>query len=301
MPISFHPISRRRFLAGSLAGGTALALGGFSLADDKPVDPNHFVLFSDTHVDADPMKLDRQVNMYDHLRQSVGEMLKLQTSPAAVLINGDCAHLQGQTKDYERFLELLDPIRKEGIPIHAGFGNHDNRERFWNAVPPDQQRAKSVEDRQVLVIETPRADWIMLDSLQQTNVTPGVLGEAQLEWLGKELDQRKARRVIVMVHHQPDEREKVQGLIDTKALLDVLLPRKQVKALLYGHTHVWRLEKRQELHCINLPAVAYPFDNVEPTGWVDVHLSDTGMTLELHCTDHSHLKNGDKHELTWRV
>ena len=300
MPITLHPISRRRFLAGSLAAGAALALQRFAPAASKPVDENRFVLFSDTHIDADPTKMDRGVVMFDHLRQSVEEVLDMNSAPSAVLVNGDCAHLQGQTSDYERFLSLLKPLRDAGLPIHAGFGNHDNRERFWAAVPADEQRVKAVEDRQILTLQTPRADWIMLDSLQKTNSTPGKLGEKQLDWLSGELDKRKDRRVIVMVHHQPDERANIMGLLDTKPLLDVLLPRKQVKALLYGHTHIWRVEKRDDLHCINLPAVAYNFEAHEPTGWVDAHLSDSGMTLKLNCIDKKHAQNGDTHELKWR-
>jgi len=300
MPITLHPISRRRFLAGSLATGAALALQRYAPAATKPVDENHFVLFSDTHIDADPTKTDRGVVMFDHLRQSVEEVLDLKSAPAAVLVNGDCAHLQGQTADYQQFLNLLKPLRAAGLPIHAGFGNHDNRERFWGAVPADEQRVKAVEDRQILALQSPRADWIMLDSLQKTNSTPGKLGEQQLQWLSEELDKRKDRRVIVLVHHQPDERANIMGLLDTKPLLDVLLPRKQVKALLYGHTHIWRVEKRDDLHCINLPAVAYNFEASEPTGWVDANLSEGGITLKLNCIDKKHPQNGDTHELRWR-
>jgi 3',5'-cyclic-AMP phosphodiesterase len=300
MPITLHPISRRRFLAGSLAAGAALALRRYAPAAQKAVDANHFVLFSDTHIDADPTKVDRGVTMFDHLRQSVAEVLDMSSAPAAVLVNGDCAHLQGRTADYEQFLNLLKPLREAGLPIHANFGNHDDREHFWGAVPADEQRAKAVEDRQIVVLQSPRADWIMLDSLQKTNSTPGELGEKQLHWLSEELDRRKDRRVIVMVHHQPDEREKISGLLDTKPLLDVLLGRKQVKALLYGHTHIWRVEKRDNLHCINLPAVSYNFGANEPTGWVDAHLSETAMTLKLNCIDPKHPQNGDSHELKWR-
>jgi hypothetical protein len=301
MPITLHPLSRRRFLAGAIAAGAALTHRRYSVAADAPVDPNHFALFSDTHIAADKAAVDRSVNMFEHLQQCASEVLKLESRPAALLINGDCAHLNGETADYKTFLGLLQPLREAGIPIHMNFGNHDNRERFWGAVPADDRRVKAVEDRQVVILETPRADWVMLDSLQRTNATPGLLGEPQLDWLAKELDRRANRRVIVMVHHQPDEREKPLGLIDTKQLLEALLPRKQVKALLYGHTHVWEFKKRDELHCINLPAVAYPFAAAEPTGWVEAHVSEAGMALALHCTDHDHPKNGDKHELTWRA
>jgi len=112
---------------------------------------------------------------------------------------------------------------------------------------------------------------------------------------------RRRRTLREKLHHQLDERPTPLGLTDTKALLDVLLPRTDVKALLYGHTHVWSFEKREGLHCVNLPAVAYPFDTTSPTGWVDAKLSDSGMALQLHCTDHAHPKHGEKHELVWRA
>ena len=50
MPIQLPPISRRRFLAGSLAAGAGMLLPRRLLADDVPVDPNRFALLADTHV-----------------------------------------------------------------------------------------------------------------------------------------------------------------------------------------------------------------------------------------------------------
>jgi 3',5'-cyclic-AMP phosphodiesterase len=218
-----------------------------------------------------------------------------------MLVNGDCAYLKGQSGDYQQFLGLIDPIRQAGCPIHLAMGNHDDRKNFWEALPADTDRVKEIEERQVLVVESPRADWVMLDSLDKTNSTPGILGDPQLQWLAKELDQRTKKPVIVLVHHHPATGEKTQGLIDTQKLLDVLLPRRQVKALLYGHTHVWKVEKREDLHCVNLPTTAYVFRPGEPTGWVDAFLSETGMRLELRCLDNTHLKNREKHDLIWRV
>ena len=301
MPITLPPITRRRFLAGSVAGGTALLLSRFALSEDRQADPNRIALLSDTHINADRSKRDGKVVMYDHLQQAIEEVKALDPAPAAMLVNGDCAHLHGLSDDYHQFVGLIEPIREAGCPIHLAMGNHDNRQNFWQALPADDNRVKEMDERQVLVIQTPRADWVMLDSLDKTNSTPGILGDSQLDWLAKELDGLTRKPVIVMVHHQPTDDPKVMGLMDTSKLLDVLMPRKQVKALLYGHTHVWRVEKRKDLHCINLPAVAYVFNPKEPSGWVDAHLGENGMTLELRCLDKSHPKHGDTHKLMWRA
>lgn len=287
-------------------------------------DPNRFALLSDIHIGADPAAHLHGVTMADHLRQACSEVLQLEKPPACAIVNGDCALLKGLSGDYATLLHLVRPLREAGIPLHLAMGNHDQRDKFWQALPADENRAGTLADRQVLLFETSRANWIMLDSLDKTNVTPGVVGTAQLQWLAKTLDERAAKPAIVMVHHNPYFTEhpakapatmpaivsgmlaallkpKITGLTDSKALLDVLLPRKQVKALFYGHTHVWSVEQHQGLHMINLPAVAYVFSPLQPSGWVDAHLADNAMSLELRCLDPKHRWHGQKHELEWRT
>ena len=34
-----------------------------------------------------------------------------------------------------------------------------------------------------------------------------------------------------------------------------------------------------------------------PSGWVDMHLTDGGATLELRCIDVTHKQHGEKHDL----
>ena len=82
-------------------------------------------------------------------------------------------------------VELVQPVREVGLPIHFALGNHDHRENFWTAFPkqrPDDP--PPVVDKHVSVIETPRANWFLLDSLQRTNYTPGRMGDEQLAWAG---------------------------------------------------------------------------------------------------------------------
>lgn len=299
MPISLPPLSRRRFIGQAFAAGVAAALGPQLFGAEEASDPSRFALLSDTHVAGDPHRIERGVNMYDHMRVVCTELLELTSRPGTVFINGDCALGTGEVSDYLRFLELVRPLREAGYPLHLAMGNHDHREHLWGAIPKGREGQAGIEDKQVVVLDTPRARWIVLDSLQRTNFTPGKLGQEQIDWLGRALAEDKRKPTIVMVHHNPEDGHE-GALIDTKLLFDVLLPRKQVKALLFGHTHHWNVTKQDDLHLVNLPAVAYVFQQGDPSGWVDCHLRDDGMHLELRCVDRSHPNHGDKVDLTWR-
>jgi 3',5'-cyclic AMP phosphodiesterase CpdA len=264
-------------------------------------DPHRLALLSDLHIDADPNASARGIVMYDHLHQAVSEILRQGVLPIAALINGDCAHTHGRAEDYALLVRLLRPLRQAGLPVHLSMGNHDNRENLWKSIPHSETHEGGLKDRQIAVLEMPHANLFLLDSLKMTNFSPGFLGDRQTRWLAGALDALSDKPAIVFVHHQPDESLMPDGLTDTRALLDVLTPRKHVKALFYGHTHVWEITHRSGIHCINLPAVAYPFDTRQPTGWVDAHLRPDGINLELCCTDRAHPKNGQKVELTWRT
>src|SRR5689334_7411514 len=160
MPITLHPITRRRFLAGAAATGAGLVLSRYGFSADRQADPHRFALLSDTHIAADPAKREGIVSMYDQLKQVIEEVKALDPAPGTMFVNGDCAYLQGQPDDYHQFLGLIDPIRQMGCPIHLAMGNHDNRQNFWQALPADTDRVKDIEERQVLVVPTPRADWV---------------------------------------------------------------------------------------------------------------------------------------------
>jgi hypothetical protein len=300
MPITLGPVSRRQFLAGTVAFGLGTLFERQLHADEERADPHRLALLSDIHIAADPAHKERGVVMFDHLKQVVGEVLALSPKPASVLIDGDCAFKTGETADYQTLTKLLQPLREAGLPLHLEMGNHDNRQHMYDAVPDSQAHVQALPDRQIMVLEYPRANVVMIDSLQATNHTPGRLGTEQIEWLKKELDQISKKPALVFVHHQPDLTPVPSGLTDTQPLLDALLPRRQVKALFFGHTHVWEHTVRDGMHCVNLPAVAYVFKAGQPSGWVDAHLREDGMSLELRCIDTTHPKHGEKLDLNWR-
>ena len=281
MPIYLPPVNRREFLRGAAATAGVLTLGCATAANGAKSDSHRFALLSDAHVAADAVKIDRGVNMTDNFRRVVAEVLAEETKPAAAFLNGDCAYRYGLTDDYRQLATLIDPLRMAGVPLHMGMGNHDDRQQFAAALADYRPRERPVEGHYVAVIPSERANWFLLDSLQHTNQTPGELGTPQLEWLGKALDAHTDKPAIVLCHHNPDLLSLVprlaKGLMDTLPLLTVLEPRKHVKALVFGHTHVWFTARYKQLHLVNLPPTAYLFQEGPPNGWVSAALKDDGM------------------------
>lgn len=301
MPIHLPAISRRQFLVRSLAGGAALALSPDLLAAAKRTDLNSWALLADTHLAADRGLVARGINMTDHFTSVSRELLALPKRPAGVFITGDCAYNSGQTGDYRQVADLLEPIRGAQMPVHLALGNHDNRERFWDALPKEQAAPRPLADRQVALLRTPRANWFVLDSLESTLSTPGLLGQEQLDWLAGALDANAGKPALVLIHHNPGKIGTVSGLKDTEALFGIIGP-KQVKAYIFGHTHVWHVkEDVSGIHLVNLPPVAYVFQPGEPAGWVHALLERKGMQLKLRCVDPAHKSHGQIVKLQWRA
>ncbi|HSH94669.1 MAG TPA: metallophosphoesterase, partial [Roseimicrobium sp.] len=260
-----------------------------------------FALFSDPHVAADPATALRGVTMAENLRLAVKDVLSLERRPGGLLVNGDCAMLKGEAGDYLTFGGLVKPIRESGIPVHLTLGNHDDRGEFLKAFSDSIPAEHPVSEKHVAVVESPKANWFLLDTLEAVNKTPGLLGEQQLGWLEKALDKRKGKPAIVVCHHNPQRGETKSGIKDSDRLFEITESRKYVKAIIYGHTHVWSVTQEPSgLHLINLPPVAYVFKDGLPNGWVSALVREDGLNLELRCLDARHPLNGEKRDLKWR-
>jgi 3',5'-cyclic AMP phosphodiesterase CpdA len=300
MPLHLPPVSRRRFLATGLGACAGALAWRDLLGAEREADADRWALLADTHVAADRGRVNRGVNMADHLARVVKEVAELKPRPAGVLLDGDAAYLRGEAGDYRTLGELLKPLSAADLPVHFTLGNHDQRDNFRAGLLRGAARS-ALASHQVSVVECKRVNWFLLDSLVKTNSTPGELGKEQLDWLAGALDARATRPALVVVHHDPQwtAPAKRRGLVDTEWLFEVLAGRKQVKALLFGHTHRWRRERRDGIHLVNLPAVSYVFDKDQPSGWVDLRLGDGGAALTLHALG-GHRQDGERVELTWR-
>jgi Icc protein len=301
MPVYLQPISRRRFLQRLGVAGAAVALGADAFAARRAKDENSWAILSDIHLAADRSKLGRGINMAEHFEIVSRELLALPKGPAGIFINGDCAFNSGETEDYATLGELLQPLREDNMPICLAMGNHDNREHFWTTFRDETKNTKQVPGRQTFLLRTRQVNWFVLDSLEKTLSTPGLLGDEQLRWLARTLDDNRKKPAIVFVHHNPGARE-ANDLKDTVAFLEVIRPRKQVKAYVFGHTHTWKVSQDESgIHFINLPPVAYVFHEGDPSGWVHATMAADAMRLELRCVDQTHKAHGQIFDLKWRV
>lgn len=301
MPLSLPPISRRRFLAGSatVAGGLLLPWPVLARSWKAPTD--RFALLADTHIWQNTDEVVRGVKMSDNFMSVAEEVLAEAARPAAVFVAGDCAYLKGEAADYTQLARVVQPYRKAAMPVHFALGNHDHRQRFWDAFPKSTCAAeRPVVSKHLMVVEAPKANWFLLDSLHETNFTPGRLGEEQLEWLAKRLDAGPDKPAILVAHHNLVPGGEGSGLRDTDALWETIVGRPQVKAYIHGHSHHWSITQRDGVHVVSLPPTAYLFNQNDPNGWVEGVADEGHLTLRLVALDKNHPAHGKRHRLEWR-
>jgi len=284
-------VDRRGFLKQTAAA----ALWAFSkpLRADAPF---RVALLSDTHIAADPKDTFRGFFPHANLRKAVDQVSAGQFQ--LLLVNGDMARLLGKPEDYKAFNSFIDPLA-EKIPLVATLGNHDDRKNARAALTRRAGETEPVQQKLVTTIDAGDLHFILLDSLLATNVTPGQLGKSQRTWLSEYLDAQTAKPAIVFVHHQPDP-DNDGALVDAARLLEILAPRPAVKALVFGHTHVYSLDKYKDVHLINLPAIGYNFADGNPVGWMEGAFSKQGLDLKLHAFAGEMKDDGKSVSLSWR-
>ncbi len=281
---------------------TAANRGGAEL------DPNRVALLADTHISADPNQVypgtkwpgspvkeseHEGVNMAYCLEQTAKSVIALNPRPAHLIVNGDCALSRGTEAEYHEFLRLVEPIRAAGVTVHVTIGNHDNRENLWKLLPFLKKEQMGIHAG---VIELPHANFVLLDSGRK-----GVLGDEQLSWLAKQLDERADKPALIFGHFNPYPNRGVRpikGMSDGASLLKLLADRTHARAYVYGHTHEWQYDRRDHLHLINQPAVSYYFGKGHAHGWVDMKLTERSADLELRCINRKHKQHGDRRQIS---
>ncbi len=300
-------MNRREFLG---AGATVLA--GWLVfrpslaADPEEVDPNYFVLLADTHVDGNPERISWGINMADNLAETVKRILAARPRPAAVIINGDAAFSAGYKEDYQVVKRLLAPLSEAGVPVYITMGNHDDRGPFWEVMKDMKADEPPLEDRHLAVVETPHANFFLLDSLKNVNETPGRLGADQRRWLGEALQRYNDKPAILFGHHHYhlwDGTPGQGGLQDTKELWEMIVPQLHVKAYIHGHIHIWRLAKTDEIHRVSQPCTSYTFDREDRTqAFLHARFHPDRLELEVECLlDPDFSWHGEKHTLHYRT
>ncbi|HKQ50552.1 MAG TPA: metallophosphoesterase [Phycisphaerae bacterium] len=297
-PIDLAKLSRRSFIAACLAGCSQAALPSVPPMAPEPLakKPERrgetWALLADPHISR---KLDRKFGlscMADNLRRVVDEVGPL--APDQLLVNGDIGYMHGRTEDYAAFLELVSPLR--AIPTHLTLGNHDHRGRFVQSLPVAHDVAVSEKAVSSQRINDHR--WLFLDSLDETHSVRGSLGPAQRAWLENCLNDDPHTPTILCLHHNPDLSP--VGLTDYDEFERLVLPRRQVKLVLFGHTHIFRTWQTDGLHFVNLPAIGFRLRPLTSLGWMAANVEPDRAWLTFHGITGKELENGVEKELRWR-
>ena len=284
-------VTRRGFLGGTAAFaalGAGYATAG-TTAQARQLDPEAIGFISDIHVGL-PLARQKYKTMRDYPHQPaasqalVREILALPRPPANVLCLGDISLAFGETDDYAIAAETLKPLMDAGIKVTCAMGNHDIRAEFLKHFPGYDKTTK-VPGRFVSVVNTPHADFILLDSLVEPTTrgsygacTKKGLGKEQLEWL-KETIAAAARPTFLCSHHPAG------GL----GIPMSIYKNRIVPGYLHGHTHQWTTgylrgdfdETARMLREVGFPTLGFEWD----VGWGLMRTTAKGATLLCNARD----------------
>jgi len=305
MPGYFDKLQGRRDFVklSTAAAGAQLLAPTFAWAQSpdespaaQPAEQFHVALLSDPHIPENAGDGWNGFSPIDQFKKVAPRVLAAQ--PAAAIISGDVARLVGTVGDYRVLKKLLAPLA-EAMPIFLALGNHDHRENFYKVFPDEAKRPEkqSLRNKHVTILESPVVRLIVLDSLYHVNEGAGLLGKAQRTWLADYLDQADKRPTSLVVHHTLGDSD--GDLLDSDRLFAMLQKRTQVKAIFFGHSHVYHVDQRDKIHLINLPAIGYNFSDQQPLGWVDAHFGTDGVRFKLDAVSGNLKRHGEQVDLTW--
>jgi Icc protein len=222
---------------------------------------------SDLHLLADPNGLCRGRRPLLHLRHGLEQVLmqlrRQGAVPDLLLFSGDLC----QDESWMGYVHLRDvlhhQLRELALPLAFLPGNHDHATLLSAALGRHGVIAPALLQRS-------EVDLLLLDS-HRPGAVAGWLGERQLGWVQRVLDERCRRPLVVVVHHPPlpigDPDLDAIALRDSAALLELLQPQADLQAVLFGHVHQhWQgaLPDRPEVIVLGCPSTLCGFGPVQP-------------------------------------
>jgi len=247
-----HSTSRRNFLkgAGTLTAGSLLPMSLIELAFADISENFTFAYISDSHIQH--IKGREFVRNWDQgLKRAVAETNLLNPKPDFVLYGGDIAQL-GTKPEIDHGLELLSPLRYK---VYYALGEHDyylDLGEYWEReIGPqyysfDHKGVHFVVLNSILTYE----DWIkkwptaeermaVMAGLDNPKGSPFMVGEAQREWLRKDLEKVNPYRPIVVLSHSPLQKLFRNWNFWTEDAEEIrqILHRFHKVTVIYGHVH----------------------------------------------------------------
>ncbi len=149
-----------------------------------------------------------------------------------VVITGDLTN-EGDPKAYRLLKKQIDAL---GIPVFPLVGNHDNRAAFWE-VFPEWNDGGFVQH--VRLFEA--GAFVFLDTLVEGEEY-GMMCDARLAWLKKQLEDHAQRDLYLFLHHHPitsglHRMDTVGSFRSAKAFWSLLESHSNVRHIFFGHIH----------------------------------------------------------------
>lgn len=234
-------------------------------------DDNLVVIISDLHINPEGYQPER-------CERIIHEILAMRPLPRNVLSLGDIAYLCGKVEEYVRARQILEPLEKAGITLTMAMGNHDRRNNFA-LIFPEHAANTLLPGFYVNVVSTSRADFVLMDSLQENPnpekwITPGSIDEKQKNWLKEFLKDHTDKPLFVLSHHSYSE----------TGLKELLINTPNCCGYIYGHEHVWKpgwthhkYKDRNILRTLIVPSTGHWGD----IGYVKLNLLEDRAVAEL--------------------
>lgn len=227
-------------------------------ADMATVNDLIFFHLSDLHLTKDATALVNNRSPLVKLRTLLDHLHHLEVKPSFILITGDLVN-DGQSEQYEQFVEIMPVFAEFGVPVLLALGNHDARVPFRQIVLQENTSATPYYHSTVI----DGLNVIVLDSHVPDQVY-GYLDKTQLTWLDHELAKPMSRGHLIALHHPPvpvtvrflDQ----LCLSNIDELAAIVRRHQQVLGILSGHIHYSHIAPFANTISITIPAVHYTID-----------------------------------------
>ncbi len=297
--MSTNKMNRREFLktTGAFAAVSCLPLSMVELAFADTRKNFMFAYISDAHIQH--IGGSKFVRNWDRgLIRAVAETNLLVPKPDFVMFGGDLAQL-GTKEELDHGAEILSKL---DYKTHCVMGEHDyyfDLGEYWSKLfgPQhysfDHKGVHFITLNSVLTYDEwthnrwPSAKQRMLEmaGLDNPNGSPFMVGDAQREWLRKDLEKVKKNTPIVLFSHSPiqkiykgwnfwtEDAEQVQALL--KPFPDV--------TVVYGHVHQVQYNQIDNISFHAVMATAWPWPYPQSYAQAESHLPK--LTVPMNRAD----------------
>lgn len=240
------------------------------------------VVLSDLHIVPEG-DFTHTLDTADRLAKGVAAINARHADADFCVLAGDLADL-GEAAAYERLKGVLSELT---VPCHITLGNHDIRPVFLDVFGTEYEADTGCVDK---VIDRKGYRTILLDS-SEPGIHPGVLTDAQYDWLDDRLMEAADKPVIVILHHHANPLHTAVDRIilrDGARLANALADHGDVRQVIAGHVHytstaMWRgipfTTMSGNHYNVTIPMNGAPIEEMDGPAQMAVILADADQTL----------------------